>query len=147
MVLAPSLTCLPQWKMLWGIKRSARDWGQEGAEYRRGRTFRIQRLQRPMGKSLIRDSSLFVEMISNTSSHPNPPSKMFAGSRAAALCWVGQITQGALVLPVWHGWRVGVAGSFQSCCLLLLQDNLCQFLLHHCTGHSTCRCYMLMISS
>lgn len=75
MVLAPSLTCLPQWKMLWGIKRSARDRGQEGAEYRRGRTFRIQRLQRPMGKSLIRDSSLFAEMISNASTHPSPPSK------------------------------------------------------------------------
>lgn len=79
MVLAPSLTCLPQWKMLWGIKRSARDWGQEGAEYRRGRTFRIQRLQRPTGKSLIRDSFRFVEMISNTLSHPNPPSKCLQG--------------------------------------------------------------------
>ena len=52
------LTCLPQWKMLWGVKRSAGDGGQEGAEHRRGRALRIQRLQRPTGRShLVRDLS------------------------------------------------------------------------------------------
>lgn len=52
------LTCLPKRKMLWGIKRTAGDRGQEGAEHRRGRALRIQRLQRPMGRShLVRDLS------------------------------------------------------------------------------------------
>lgn len=78
MVLVPSLTCFPQWKMFRGVKRSARDRGQEGAEYRRGRALRIQRLQRPAGRrNLVRGSSLLAAMVSNALTYPNPPPEMF----------------------------------------------------------------------
>lgn len=81
MVLAPSLTCLPQRKMLRGVKRSARDRGQEGAEYRRGRALGIQRLQRPAGRSsLVRGFSLLAATVSNAVTYPNPPPKMYSGS-------------------------------------------------------------------